>query len=124
MSDLDPALAPEVREVAERLRGFFRTSFPEIEERMYDGARSAGYRVEGLGTICGLFVRGALVHLVFTRGAEIPDPDVLLRGEGPGVRYMTFRPGAPVPEDALFTLVVGAMMVAGGAADGLEPPPP
>jgi hypothetical protein len=124
MTELDPGLAPEVREMADRLRIFFRTSFPEIEERVYAGARSVGYHVDGLGTICGLFIRGSLVHLVFTRGAEIPDPDVLLRGEGPGVRYMTFRPGAAVPEDALFTLVVGAMLVAGGAADGLEPPLP
>ena len=124
VTELDPDLAPDVLTLAESVRAFFRTSFPEVEERVYAGARSAGYRTSDAGTFCGLFIREPLVHLVFTRGADLPDTAGLLRGAGAGARYVTYRPGSRVDEESLFPLVVAALLVGGGAEDGLQPPLP
>jgi hypothetical protein len=124
VTELDPGLTPEVRALAESVRAFFRTSFPEVKERVYAGARSAGYRTSDAGTFCGLFIREPLVHLVFTRGADLPDPAGLLRGAGDGARFVTYRPGSSIDLESLFPLVVAALLVGGGAADALQPPLP
>jgi hypothetical protein len=113
MPDLDPALPPATRALAERLRAFLRETVPEAEERLYKGGRGAGYRTRAAGTFCGLFLRDDGASLVFTRGADLPDPHGLLRGDGPGVRYVALRPDRPVPEDILFPLVVAALLVGG-----------
>jgi hypothetical protein len=111
---LDATLPPALRELAESVRAFLGSSFPELEERLYVDARSAGYRTAEGGTVLGLFIRGGAVHIVFTRGAELPDEAGLLRGEGSTVKWVTLRPGEPLPEESLFALVVAAMLVAAG----------
>ncbi len=113
-----------MRETADRVRTFFRARFPEVEERVYAGARSAGYRTAEAGTICGLFVREPHVHLVFTRGADLPDSEQLLRGVGEGARYITFDRVSDVNDEQLYPLVVAALLMGPGAADGLQPPDP
>ena len=111
MPELDPTLPPETRALADRFRRFLRETVPEAEERLYKGGRGAGYRTRACGTFCGLFLRDDGAYLVFTRGADLPDPHGLLHGEGPGVRYVSVRPGRPFPEEALFPLVVAALLV-------------
>ena len=114
MTPLDDTLPPDVRELAESVRAFLRSSFPELEERLYAGAQSAGYRTADAGTILGLFIRAGAVHLVFTRGAELPDDAGLLRGGGSTVKWVTLKPHDTLPEDELFALVVAAMLVGAG----------
>jgi len=111
MKAFDPALPPAVLALAERVRGCLREWVPEAEERIYKGARGAGYRTPACGTFCGLFLRKDRVYLVFTHGADLPDPEGLLRGDGSGVRYATLRPGEPFPEAPLFPLVVAALLI-------------
>jgi hypothetical protein len=114
LQQLDPSLPNDVRELAESVRAYLVSSFPEMEERLYAGARSAGYRTEAGGTLMGLFVREGAVHLVFTRGAELPDAAGLLRGGGSTVKWLTLRPGDVLPREELYALVVAAMLVGAG----------
>lgn len=114
MTPLDDTLPPDVRQLAESVRAFLASSFPDLEERLYAGARSAGYRTSDAGTILGLFIRGGAVHLVFTRGAELPDDAGLLLGGGSSVKWVTIKPGEGLPEEELFSLVVAAMLIGAG----------
>jgi len=50
------------------------------------------------------------------QGADLPDSDGLLRGDDGAVRYISLRPGKPIPEARLFPLVVAALLVGAGAA--------
>jgi hypothetical protein len=99
--------APEVRDVAERLRDVVRHAVPEAIERVRTGWRLIGYDVPiGRRTRYFAFVapEPEHVHLGFEYGAWMADPDGLLRGVHLNlkkVRFVTYRPGDRVPTDAL-----------------------
>ena len=97
---------PEILDLVERLRGFIRETVPDVEERVYKGGCSAGYHDKQSGCLCGLFIEEKSVHLVFPKGEFLPDPEGLLRDRG----YVILRPGAAFPEDALFHLLVAALL--------------
>jgi hypothetical protein len=48
------------------------------------------------------------VNVGFFQGAELPDPQGLLKGAGKFMRHVTLRPGAEVDEAALAELIVAA----------------
>lgn len=99
--------APEIRDVAERLRDVVRQAVPEAIERVRTGWRLIGYDVPvGRRTRYFAFVapEPEHVHLGFEYGAWMADPDGLLRGAHLNlkkVRFVTYRPGDRVPTDAL-----------------------
>ena len=117
MSDHDlPADGPGgARALFDRVRGFVRETIPEVEERVYKGGAGAGYHLRGRGALCGLFLREHAVYLVFSRGDQLPDAGGLLRGGSGPIRYVALRPGAGFPEDALFHLLVAALLVGADA---------
>jgi hypothetical protein len=101
------AYAPDIREIAERLRGVVREAVPEAIERVRSGWRLIGYDVPvGRRTRYFAFVAPELehVHLGFEYGVWMADPDGLLRGahlELRKVRFVTFEAGDAIPTDAL-----------------------
>jgi hypothetical protein len=98
---------PEIREIAERLRGVVRDAVPEAIERVRSGWRLIGYDVPaGRRTRYFAFVapEPEHVHLGFEYGAWMTDPDGMLQGDHLDlrkVRYVTYVPGDPIPADAL-----------------------
>ena len=50
------------------------------------------------------------MYLTFPKGEFLPDPEDLLRSSGKQMNYVTLRPGAAFPEDALFHLIVAALL--------------
>jgi hypothetical protein len=101
------AYAPDIREVAERLRGLVREAVPEAIERVRTGWRLIGYDLPvGRRTRYFAFVAPGPehVHLGFEYGVWMADPDGLLRGahlDLRKVRFVTYGPGDPIPTDAL-----------------------
>jgi len=101
------AYAPDIREIAERLRGVVREAVPEAIERVRSGWRLIGYDFPvGRRTRYFAFVAPELehVHLGFEYGVWMADPDGLLRGahlELRKVRFVTFEAGDAIPTDAL-----------------------
>ena len=99
--------APDIREVAERLRGVVREAVPEAIERVRTGWRLIGYDVPvGRRTRYFAFVapEPEHVHLGFEYGIWMADPDGILRGahlDLRKVRFVTYRPGEAIPIDAL-----------------------
>ena len=99
--------APDIRDVAERLRGVVREAVPEAIERVRTGWRLIGYDVP-LGSRTRYFAFVAPepehVHLGFEYGVWMADPDGLLLGahlDLRKVRFVTYQPGDPIPTDAL-----------------------
>jgi hypothetical protein len=101
------AYPPEVREIAERLRGAVQEAVPEAIERVRIGWRLIGYDVPvGRRTRYFAFVapEPEHVHLGFEYGAWMTDPDGLLRGAHLNlkkVRYFTYEPGDTIPTEAV-----------------------
>jgi hypothetical protein len=99
--------APEIRDLAERLRDVVRDAVPEAIERVRAGWRLIGYDVPlARRTRYFAFVapEPEHVHLGFEYGAWMTDPDGILRGahlDLKKVRFVTYRPGDRIPTDAL-----------------------
>jgi hypothetical protein len=99
--------APEIRDLAEQLRGVVRAAVPEAVERVRIGWRIIGYDVPvGRRTRYFAFVgpEPEHVHLGFAYGVWMADPDRILRGahlDLKKVRYVTFVPGDRTPIDVL-----------------------
>jgi len=99
--------SPEIRDIADRLRGVVHDAVPEAIERVRTGWRLIGYDVPvGRRTRYFAFVapEPEHVHLGFEYGVWMADPDGLLRGahlDLRKVRFVTYQPGDPIPTDAL-----------------------
>lgn len=99
--------SPEIRDIAERLRGVVDEAVPEAIERVRAGWRLIGFDVPvGRRTRYFAFVapEPEHVHLGFEYGVWMADPDGLLLGahlDLRKVRYVTHEPGDPIPTDAL-----------------------
>ena len=97
----------DIREVAERLRDIVRRAVPDAVERVRPGWRLIGYDVPlGRRTRYFAFVapEPTHVHLGFEYGIWLSDPEHLLCGahlDLRKVRFVTFRPGDPLPADVL-----------------------
>ena len=107
-----------IRDAAATLRDVVRRAVPDASERVRPGWRLIGYDV-AVGRRWRYFAYVAPepdhVHLGFEYGAWVDDPEALLEGAHLGlrqVRYVTFRPGAPIPTGALIDLTRDAARVA------------
>ena len=101
---------PGIRAAAETLRGIVKRTVPGAIERLRPGWRLIGYEVP-VARHSRYFAYVAPepehVHLGFEYGAWMADPDHLLEGAHLSlrkVRFVTFRPGEPIPEDRLADL--------------------
>src|SRR5918999_1780676 len=97
----------EIQDIAERLRAVVHEAVPEAIERVRTGWRLIGYDIPvGRGKRYFAFIapEPEHVHLGFEYGVWMADPDGLLLGahlELRKVRFVTYRPGDPIPTDAL-----------------------
>jgi len=99
--------SPEIRAIADRLRDVVHDAVPDAVERVRTGWRLIGYDVPvGRRTRYFAFVapEPEHVHLGFEYGAWMADPEGMLLGahlDLRKVRFVTLRPGEPIPTDAL-----------------------
>jgi hypothetical protein len=109
---------PGIRAKADELRGIFRRAVPDAIERVRLGWRAIGYdvpigrRTRYFGSV---WPETEHVHFGFEYGILMNDPEGLLRGAEiklKKVRFVTFEPGDPVPEDSLIRLAREGVRVA------------
>ena len=99
--------SPGIQAVANALRGAVMTAVPDAIERVRIGWRLIGYDVPaGRRTRYFAFVapEPGHVHLGFEYGIWMSDPEHLLHGAElklRKVRYFTFEPGDPIPDDVV-----------------------
>ena len=112
-----------IRDSAERLRAVVGRAVPEAIERVRPGWRLIGYEVPvGRRSVYFAYVAAEPihVHLGFPFGVAMADPDSLLQGAHlrlKQVRFVTFKPGQAIPENALVELTREAARVAGLSRD-------
>jgi hypothetical protein len=114
------AIYPDpMRRIAERLRGVVRRAVPDATERVRVGWRVIGYDVPTAPRRTRLFAfvwpEPEHVHIGFQHGTLMDDPLGILEGHGvtKQVRWVTFRPGDPIDEPVLRSLLLEAVRVAG-----------
>jgi hypothetical protein len=112
------AYPAEIRDLAEQLRNVVRDAVPDALERVRTGWRLIGYDIPvGRRTRYFAFVvpEPEHVHLGFEYGAWMSDPDGRLQGahlDLRKVRFVTYRPGDPIPAEALGPYVLEAAELA------------
>lgn len=89
----------KVAGLARRLRAAALTAMPDLTERYYAGWQGLGLRHPRGGLIATIFPRDGDVIVYFERGASLPDPHGMLRGEGRlrQTRTIVFEPRAKAP---------------------------
>lgn len=101
------AYPDEIRAIADELRAVVREAVPDAVERVRTGWRLIGYDVPASRrTRYFAFVapEPEHVHLGFEYGTWMADPDGLLQGahlDLRKVRFVTYRPGDPIPTGTL-----------------------
>jgi hypothetical protein len=103
-ADVEDLLADhsaEVADVAQQVRAAVLDAQPQLRERVQRGWHSINYRDPAAGFVCAVFPLADRVHLIFERGADLPDPDGLLTGSGKQVRMLVFVPGEEVDDDVV-----------------------
>jgi Domain of unknown function (DU1801) len=109
---------PDIQAVANVVRGLVVTAVPDAIERVRIGWHLIGYDVPaGRRTRYFAFVvpEPAHVHLGFEYGIWMRDPEHLLHGAELNlrkVRFFTFEPGDPIPDE----IVAGYVEEAAGLA--------
>src|SRR5262245_22262766 len=99
--------APDIRDLAERLRAVVGEAVPDAVERVRTGWRLIGYDIPvGRRTRFFAFVapEPKHVHLGWESGIWMTDPEGILRGAHlklKKVRFVTYEPGDEIPTDAL-----------------------
>jgi hypothetical protein len=119
--------SPEIRDLAERLRGVVREAVPEAVERVRTGWRLIGYDLP-IGHRTRYFAWVAPepehVHLGWQHGIWMSDPDGILRGAHLNlkeVRYVTYQPGDEIPTDVLVRYTLEAAGLATLGVSGVAP---
>lgn len=117
------AYPDEIQAHAERLRAIVRRAVPDAVERVRGGWRLIGYEVP-LGRRLRYFAYIAPepihIHLGFEYGAWMADPERRLEGAHlrlRKVRFLTFRPQDPIPDQACADLLRESVRVAALSRD-------
>ena len=96
-----------IRDSCETLRAIVRKAVPDAVERVRTGWRLIGYDVpvgRRLRYFAFVWPEPEHAHIGFEHGIFLADPERMLEGAHlklRKVRYLTFRPGQPIPEEAL-----------------------
>src|SRR5262245_57881047 len=107
---LDP-FAPEIRELAWKVRGLVLEVFPDAIELLDPPAKLIGYGFDRgyKGLVCGIALYKAHVNLMFAEGTELPDPAGLLTGTGKRARHVKVQQPGDVDGPGVRALLEAAV---------------
>ena len=115
--------SPGIRRAINRLRGVVRLAVPDAIERVRPGWRLIGYDIPvGKKTRYFAFVwpEPEHAHMGWEHGIWMDDPAGILRGAHINlrkVRYVTYKPGDPIPEATLVEYTKHAAQLAAMSRD-------
>jgi hypothetical protein len=101
---------PLVQELALTLRALILRVLPSAIEQVDPPSKIIAYGTDRTyaGLICAIAPHRAHVDLMFAQGAELPDPEHLLKGTGKRARHVRITERAEVENCALRTLLEAA----------------
>jgi hypothetical protein len=103
------AFRPPIAETAGRVIATLRRLRPDLVPQVRLGWGSVNYRHSRAGFVCAVFPMADHVSLVFEHGRQLSNESGLLQGNGRQVRFISFRPGQAILEDALGMLLAEAI---------------
>lgn len=109
--DVIAATSPELQEIARAMRALIAGVMPGVTEVPWAKQKTAGY---GVGPkkmsehFCYIAPQKRYVNLGFFYGAELPDPEGLLEGNGQLLRHIKINSMAELAQPAVRTLVEAA----------------
>ena len=109
---------PGIARQAQVLRGLVARAVPSAVERLRPGWRLLGYDlpITKHGTyFCWIWPQNEHVHIGWEVGTLMRDPELRLRGAHLGlkkVRYLTYEPGARIPQRVVITFTQEAARIA------------
>lgn len=106
-----------VHTLAADLAALIRVTAPGAVEAVRPTRRCVRYSHPRCGYFCGLYPQESSVQLLFEFGVLLPDPDGLLRGTGPYVRFVAVREYYPLYVPALRQLIAAAFNLPRRRAD-------
>lgn len=115
---VEPYPAP-VRALVADLAALIKTIGPGIREAVRPEMRCVRYSHARCGYFCGIYPQISSVQLLFEFGVLLPDPEGLLEGDGPHVRFVTAWADEPVRMPALRRLVAASYDLPRRRADKL-----
>ena len=95
----------ELGRIARQWFDVMRGCGADVHELLHDGHPTACAGDAAFGYVNAFTSH---VNVGFFKGAELPDPAGLLQGTGKSMRHVKLRPGEPVDETALRTLIAAA----------------
>ena len=103
--------SPQVREIAVKARETILSVMPKATEKVYPGWKVIQY---GTGTdmksvFAVISPQRERVNLGLANGAQLPDPDHLLEGDGKGIRHVKLTSADKAVAPAVRELVAGAV---------------
>jgi hypothetical protein len=115
---LDP-YSSLIRSLVSDLAAVIKSAAPDAREAVRIDTRCLRYSHARCGYFCGLFPQVSSAQLLFEYGVLLPDPEGLLEGDGPHVRFVTVLPNQPLRGPALRRLVAAAYNLPRKRADKL-----
>jgi hypothetical protein len=113
--------SPEVRAVAEAALDRMRARLPGAIETVYDNynalAIAFGPTDRRSDVVCSITLYPRWVSLFFARGANLPDPQKLLKGGGTTVRHIVLEDASILDRPAVRGLIAQALKAAGTSFD-------
>lgn len=100
---------PPVREIMAHLRDLIRATVPDAIESAHAVWHSVSYKHPENGYFCGLFPQPDRVDVAFEFGVLLPDPALVLTGDGKQVRYLRVKAVSELNEAAFTQLLLEAL---------------
>jgi hypothetical protein len=104
--------APQVREIAVKARETIFAVFPEATEKVYPGWKVIQYGAgaEMKSVFAAISPQRERVNLGLAHGADLPDPDGLLQGDGKAIRHIKLTSPEAAGTPAVRELIRGAVL--------------
>lgn len=109
-----------VRALVAELSALTRSVAPGAREAVRVETRCLRYSHARCGYFCGLYPQVSSAQLLFEFGVLLPDPEGLLEGDGPHVRFVTVWANQPVRTAAIRRLITASFDLPRKRADKLE----
>jgi len=103
--------SPQVREIAVRAREVILSVLPDATEKVYPGWKVIQYGAgaDMKSVFAAISPQRERVNLGLANGADLPDPDGLLEGDGKAIRHVKLTSPEAAGAPAIRELVRGAL---------------
>jgi hypothetical protein len=108
---IPPPIHPKSSRLAQQARALILDTIPGVLEMVDPPSKiiAYGYSPKYADLVCAIAPYASHVNLIFSRGAELPDPEGLLAGTGKRARHVKFTNLGDIQRPAVRALITVAV---------------